>query len=131
MSEGELHFDNIDVFCEKGVFDLKCTRAILQAGKDMGLQINFHGDELHPKNSAEVREYAKTPCESTVLKDLYNPITVDLIHIVASTCRFLRQHLCNIKWEHLIYQFGGHQELIKFVIVKGKVVYENKRTVDY
>ncbi|XP_058841992.1 probable imidazolonepropionase [Acipenser ruthenus] len=35
------------------------------------------------------------------------------------------------KWEHLIYQFGGHQELIQFVIVKGKVVYENDRTVDY
>ncbi|XP_016849228.2 probable imidazolonepropionase isoform X2 [Anolis carolinensis] len=51
---GEIHVDNIDVFCEKGVFDLNSTRRILQAGKDMGLQINFHGDELHPMHSAEL-----------------------------------------------------------------------------
>ncbi|XP_019497215.1 PREDICTED: probable imidazolonepropionase isoform X2 [Hipposideros armiger] len=52
---GQIHVDNIDVFCEKGVFDLDSTRRILQAGKDMGLQINFHGDELHPMKAAEVR----------------------------------------------------------------------------
>lgn len=46
--------DNIDVFCEKGVFDLSSTRRILQSGKEMGLQINFHGDELHPMKAAEV-----------------------------------------------------------------------------
>lgn len=46
--------DNIDVFCEKGVFDLDSTRRILQSGKEMGLQINFHGDELHPMKAAEV-----------------------------------------------------------------------------
>nr|XP_008109047.1 PREDICTED: probable imidazolonepropionase isoform X1 [Anolis carolinensis] len=51
---GEIHVDNIDVFCEKGVFDLNSTRRILQAGKDKGLQINFHGDELHPMHSAEL-----------------------------------------------------------------------------
>lgn len=52
---GQIHVDNIDVFCEKGVFDLDSTRRILQAGKDTGLQINFHGDELHPMKAAEVR----------------------------------------------------------------------------
>ncbi|XP_064307313.1 probable imidazolonepropionase isoform X2 [Phalacrocorax carbo] len=51
---GEIHVNNIDVFCEKGVFDLDSTRRILQAGKDIGLQINFHGDELHPMKSAEL-----------------------------------------------------------------------------
>lgn len=51
---GELHVDNIDVFCEKGVFDLDTTRRILECGKKMGLQINFHGDELHPMKAAEV-----------------------------------------------------------------------------
>lgn len=55
MLSGEIHVNNIDVFCEKGVFDLESTRRILQAGKDIGLQINFHGDELHPMKSAEVR----------------------------------------------------------------------------
>lgn len=54
ISAGNLQVDNIDVFCEKGVFDLNSTRRILQAGKDMGLNINFHGDELHPMNSAQV-----------------------------------------------------------------------------
>lgn len=53
-SAGALRVDNIDVFCEQGVFDLGSTRSILQAGKDMGLNINFHGDELHPMNSAQV-----------------------------------------------------------------------------
>lgn len=54
MSAGTLRVDNIDVFCEQGVFDLSSTGSILQAGKDMGLNINFHGDELHPMNSAQV-----------------------------------------------------------------------------
>ncbi|KAL7982531.1 hypothetical protein Chor_010129 [Crotalus horridus] len=51
---GEIHVDNIDVFCEKGVFDLCSTKRILQAGKAIGLQMNFHGDELHPMRSAEL-----------------------------------------------------------------------------
>lgn len=54
MKEGQLHVDNIDVFCEKGVFDLEQSRAILEAGKAAGLQTNFHGDELHPLNGAKV-----------------------------------------------------------------------------
>ncbi|KAK3579338.1 hypothetical protein CHS0354_029630 [Potamilus streckersoni] len=54
MNDGELMVDNIDVFCEQGVFDTEQSRRILQAGKDMGLLINFHGDELHPTHSAEM-----------------------------------------------------------------------------
>ena len=54
MKTGDLHVDNIDVFCEKGVFDLEQSRAILKAGKEAGLNINFHGDELHPLHGAEV-----------------------------------------------------------------------------
>lgn len=54
MSAGTLRVDNVDVFCEQGVFDLDSSRSILQAGRDMGLNINFHGDELHPMNSAQV-----------------------------------------------------------------------------
>ncbi|KAI6651661.1 Imidazolonepropionase [Oopsacas minuta] len=52
--KGELNIDNIDVFCEKGVFDIVETRKILKAGVDIGLNINFHGDELNPTNSAEL-----------------------------------------------------------------------------
>ena len=44
--------ENIDVFHEKGVFETEETKAILEAGKQAGLVINFHGDELHPMDSA-------------------------------------------------------------------------------
>ncbi|KAH9503599.1 putative imidazolonepropionase [Bulinus truncatus] len=54
MALGELHVNNIDVFCEEGVFDISQSREILKAGKDIGLQINFHGEELHRLNSAEM-----------------------------------------------------------------------------
>ena len=55
MSSGELRVDNVDVFCEQNVFDVQQSRDILLAGKAMGLNINFHGEELHRLNSAEVR----------------------------------------------------------------------------
>lgn len=64
---GDIHIDNIDVFCEKGVFDLDSTRRILQSGKDIGLQINFHGDELHPMKAAEVRLSSCFPCQHSLL----------------------------------------------------------------
>ena len=51
---GELSIDNIDVFCEKGVFDTDASRRILSTGKDAGWKLNFHGDELFPMNSGEV-----------------------------------------------------------------------------
>ena len=51
---GELRVDNIDVFCEKGVFSAEQSQRILAAGKKAGWNINFHGDELHSMNSGEV-----------------------------------------------------------------------------
>lgn len=68
MSAGTLRVDNIDVFCEQGVFDLSSSRSILQAGKQMGLNINFHGDELHPVNSAQVSAEAYVYTVSYSLK---------------------------------------------------------------
>ena len=50
----ELSIDNVDVFCEKGVFDTDTSRRILKAGQDAGWKLNFHGDELHAMNSGEV-----------------------------------------------------------------------------
>lgn len=38
--------DNVDVFCEKGVFELADTRRILAAATAKGLRANFHGEEL-------------------------------------------------------------------------------------
>ncbi|ORC77178.1 putative imidazolonepropionase [Trypanosoma theileri] len=45
---------NIDVFCETGVFDRDQTRVILTAGKNVGLALNFHGDELTPVGAGEL-----------------------------------------------------------------------------
>jgi imidazolonepropionase len=52
--EGVISPTLIDVFHEAGVFETEQTRKILLAGKDAGLHINFHGDELHPMKSAEL-----------------------------------------------------------------------------
>nr|XP_047917165.1 probable imidazolonepropionase isoform X4 [Anser cygnoides] len=207
---GEIHVNNIDVFCEKGVFDLDSTRRILQAGKDTGLQINFHGDELHPMKSAElgaelgaqaishleevsdegIAAIARAKCAAVLLPTtaymlrLKQPQAGKMLNegvIVALGSDFNPNAYCfsmpmvmhlacvNMKmsmnealaaatinaayalgksdthgsieigkqgdlviinssrWEHLIYQFGGHQTLIDYVIVKGKVVYKNER----
>ncbi|XP_071491307.1 probable imidazolonepropionase [Diadema antillarum] len=54
MEKGELKVENIDVFCDKGIFEVEETRRILEAGTKMGMAINFHGDELHPVRAAEL-----------------------------------------------------------------------------
>ncbi|XP_049638800.1 probable imidazolonepropionase [Suncus etruscus] len=205
--KGELHIDNIDVFCEKGVFDLKTTRRILQTGKEMGLQINFHGDELHPMKAAElgaelgalaishleevsdegIAAMAKARCSAVLL-----PTTAYMLRLTQPRARKMLEegvivalgsdfnpnaycfsmpmvmHLACVnmkmsmpealaaatinaayalgkshthgslevgkqgdliimnasRWEHLIYQFGGHHQLIEYVIIKGKVIYK-------
>ncbi|XP_068573285.1 probable imidazolonepropionase isoform X1 [Cebidichthys violaceus] len=212
MSAGTLRVDNIDVFCERGVFDLGSTRSILQAGKDMGLNINFHGDELHPMNSAQLgaelgasaishleevtdegiaaMAAARTaavllPTTAYILR-LPQPRARDMLEagvIVALGSDFNPNAYCcsmpivmhlacvNMKmsmsealaaatinaayalrrsdthgslevnkhgdllllntsrWEHLIYQLGGHQELIRYVVIKGNVVVDNNKTM--
>jgi imidazolonepropionase-like amidohydrolase len=52
--QGKLNVENVDVFCERGVFDVQQTRTILEAASKLGLRINFHGEELSCLNSAEV-----------------------------------------------------------------------------
>ena len=54
VKQGDLHVDNIDVFCEKGVFSCEQTRQILEHGKKAGMALNFHAEELHLLHSAEV-----------------------------------------------------------------------------
>lgn len=51
---GEISVDNIDVFCEKDVFEVENTKKILLAGKEMGLRANFHADELNALGGAQV-----------------------------------------------------------------------------
>ncbi|XP_053318016.1 probable imidazolonepropionase [Spea bombifrons] len=209
---GEIHVDNIDVFCEKGVFDLESSRRILQAGKAIGLHLNFHGDELSPMKSAEmgaelgahavshleeisdegITALAKAKCSAVLLPTtayilrLKQPRARDMLDagvIVSLGSDFNPNAYCfsmpmvmhlacvNMKmslkeaiaaatinaayslgrshthgslevgkqgdvvvinasrWEHLIYQFGGHQELIEYVAIKGKIIYKNERVL--
>uniref|UniRef100_A0AC35TRY4 Probable imidazolonepropionase n=1 Tax=Rhabditophanes sp. KR3021 TaxID=114890 RepID=A0AC35TRY4_9BILA len=54
-AQGKLNIlENIDVFCEKKVFELESSKEILVAGKNSGLRINFHADELTPLGGAEM-----------------------------------------------------------------------------
>ncbi|KAM4711538.1 putative imidazolonepropionase [Anableps anableps] len=213
MSAGRLRVHNIDVFCEQGVFDLDSTRAILLAGKEMGLNINFHGDELHPMNSAKmgadlgalaishleevtdegIVAMAKSKTAAVLLPTtayilrLPQPRARDMLDagaIVALGSDFnpnayccsmpVVMHLACVnmrmsmtealaaatinaayalgcsdthgslevnkhgdllilnatRWEHLIYQLGGHQELIRYVVIRGNIVYDNDKTLD-
>jgi len=63
VAKGTLQVENVDVFCEKGVFDVDQTRRILQAARNFGFKINFHGEELCQLNSPEIcsREFG---CEA-------------------------------------------------------------------
>ncbi|XP_059904497.1 probable imidazolonepropionase [Gadus macrocephalus] len=208
ITAGDLRVDNIDVFCERGVFDLDATRAILQAGRDMGLHINFHGDELHPMNSAqlgaelgalaishleEVTDEGIAAMATAKTAAVLLPTTAYILRLPQPRARAMLEaglivalgsdfnpnayccsmplvmHLACVnmrmtmpealvgatinaayalgrsdthgsleagkhgdlvvlncrRWEHLIYQLGGHHEVIRYVIIKGSVVHDN------
>ncbi|QCR20081.1 imidazolonepropionase [Agrococcus sp. SGAir0287] len=42
------HVDAIDVFCERGAFDEARSRRVLEAGRDAGLALRVHGNQLGP-----------------------------------------------------------------------------------
>lgn len=46
MDKNEINPEMIDVFCDAGIFEKETTKKILKAGLDIGLQANFHGDEI-------------------------------------------------------------------------------------
>ncbi|PFX29485.1 putative imidazolonepropionase [Stylophora pistillata] len=206
MKNKEILVDNIDVFCEKGVFGIDETKRILEAGKAAGLAINFHGDELHPMKAAELGAELKAraishleevsdegiqamsaasviavllPTTAYILRlkcpparkmiesgvpvalgSDFNPnafclsmplimhlacvnlhmtmeeaLTASTINAAASVGRshthgslepgkFADMLIINApRWEHLVYQLGGHDDVIKFVIKNGKIVH--------
>ncbi|XP_075218956.1 putative imidazolonepropionase [Lycorma delicatula] len=207
MSKNEIEVDNIDVFCDKGIFDVKQTYNILKAGSEIGLAINFHGDELHPMKSAEmgaeigalaishleevsddgINSMSKNNTVAVLLPSTvhtlrinppparkfinanvavalgsdFNPnafsysmplimnlaciyfgmsmaeaLTASTLNAAASLNKSSTHGSIEIskhadfviieapRWEHVIYQFGCHADLIKFVIIKGKIVYQ-------
>ncbi len=52
LAEGGARF--VDVFCEEGVFSVEESRAILEAGKALGLGARVHADELTPLGGASL-----------------------------------------------------------------------------
>jgi len=44
----------IDVFCERGAFDLEQSRAVLEAGRRAGLDLRVHGNQLGPGPGAQL-----------------------------------------------------------------------------
>jgi imidazolonepropionase len=44
----------IDVFCERGAFDVDQSRAVLGAGRDAGLGLRVHGNQLGPGPGAQL-----------------------------------------------------------------------------
>uniref|UniRef100_T2M6L2 Probable imidazolonepropionase n=1 Tax=Hydra vulgaris TaxID=6087 RepID=T2M6L2_HYDVU len=206
MNDGKIHVDNIDVFYETGVFDKESTKKILLAGKNVGMNINFHGDELNSNQSgklgAEVGALAIShleeiddegiilmqkqniiatllPTTAYILKlkppparkliekgvavalgSDFNPnaYCYSMTTVMHMACCLLRMSMSEAligatinaaasiglsdshgsievgkqadfiiidapRWEHLIYQFGSHDEIITHVIKRGVVVY--------
>uniref|UniRef100_A0A915E3L3 Probable imidazolonepropionase n=1 Tax=Ditylenchus dipsaci TaxID=166011 RepID=A0A915E3L3_9BILA len=58
------NLENIDVFCEKNVFEIETSKKILQAGQKIGLKANFHADELHPLGGTELASEIKATAAS-------------------------------------------------------------------
>ncbi len=52
LADGGARF--VDVFCEEGVFSVEESRAILEAGKAVGLRPRVHADELTPLGGASL-----------------------------------------------------------------------------
>ncbi len=44
----------VDVFCERGAFDAEQSRAVLEAGRDAGLGMRVHGNQLGPGPGARL-----------------------------------------------------------------------------
>ncbi|XP_055883376.1 probable imidazolonepropionase isoform X2 [Biomphalaria glabrata] len=133
VEAGELQVDNIDVFCELGVFDLNQSRDILKAGKDVGLQINFHGEELHRLNSAEplVMNLACVTMKMSMTEALV-AATLNAAHALGKSESHGSLEVGKVgnmvlvaapSWEHLIYQMGSHNNLIWRVVWRGQTVY--------
>jgi imidazolonepropionase len=44
----------IDCFCEEGVFSIEESRKVLKKGKELGLGVKVHADEIHPMGGARL-----------------------------------------------------------------------------
>eukprot|EP00764_Aduncisulcus_paluster_P011851 gnl/Carplike_NY0171/4786_a6521_200.p1 GENE.gnl/Carplike_NY0171/4786_a6521_200~~gnl/Carplike_NY0171/4786_a6521_200.p1 ORF type:complete len:367 (-),score=96.59 gnl/Carplike_NY0171/4786_a6521_200:126-1115(-) len=83
----------VDVFCEKGIFELEHSKRILQAGKDHGMLINFHGDELNYTKSGELAgelgARAMSHCEKVSPKGIEMMAKVHTSAVVLPTTSYM------------------------------------------
>ena len=54
VDRGEVRCDFVDVFCERGFFSPDDTATILAAGRALGFEASFHGDELSDLGCGEL-----------------------------------------------------------------------------
>lgn len=87
---GDISVDNIDVFCEKGVFELQSSREILEAGRALGLRMNFHADEIFPLGGAEVSTIIQTALIFTFVS-----LPTFLTNPILTTCECVRTSMNN------------------------------------
>jgi len=109
IAKGEISPKLIDVFCEKNVFTVEQTRRILEAGKKIGLEANFHGDELSAIHAGELcgelGVLAMSHCEETTENGIQSmklrptaavllPTTAYLLHLKYPPARkFIENHV--------------------------------------
>ncbi|KHN82267.1 putative imidazolonepropionase [Toxocara canis] len=198
--------ENIDVFCEKGNFEVESSKRILEAGKKAGLAVNFHAEELNQIGGAEmgaaIQANAMSHLEKISDEGIAAMVESGSVAVLLPTTAFMlrlqppparkmiddgvivalgsdfnpnayclampmvmhlacvQMHMsmsealtaCTInaahalrrgkthgaicegrnadiivvdapRWEHLIYEFGCHNSIIKYVIKNGNLVY--------
>lgn len=83
----------IDVFCEKGVFELETTKRILKAGLNAGLEINIHADEIYPLGgcqlAGEMRALAVSHCEKITKEGMQAMLKRPTVAVVLPTTAYL------------------------------------------
>ena len=58
-----------------------------------------------------------------ILNEIPPIIPLDMIGVVHS--HYWGVSILYCRWEHLVYQFGCHSDIIKYVITAGRVVHSN------
>lgn len=95
----------IDVFCETRIFEVQNTKRILEAGKAVGLQPNFHGDELSSLHSgvlaAETDAVAISHAEFLTETDISQLANSNAVVVVLPTTHYIL-HLKNPPVRELI-----------------------------
>lgn len=51
--------DHIDIFCDKGAFTLDEAQAILSAGKQLGLKVKAHAEQIEHSGCAKLSRHAR------------------------------------------------------------------------